>query len=72
MALRIDTIQLQFVIEQQRKGDALKEINEDLCKQIELVDDLEKQKREAEKNNGTDKSKGGQLIFSRPPLLLSG
>ncbi len=44
---RIDKVTLQFEIEEQRKGDALKEINEDLCKQIEIVDDLEKQKREA-------------------------
>jgi len=42
---RIDKVTLQFEIEEQRKGDALKEINEDLRKQIELVDDLEKQKR---------------------------
>ena len=49
MAFRIDKVTLQFEIEEQRKGDALKEINEDLCKQIEIVDDLEKQKREAEK-----------------------
>lgn len=61
MALRIDKVTLKFEIEEQRKGDALKEINEDLRKQIKLVDDLEKQKREAEKNNGTDKSNGGQL-----------
>ena len=59
---RIDKVTLQFEIEEQRKGDALNEINEDLRKQIELVDDLEKQKREAEKNNGTDNSNGGQLI----------
>lgn len=46
---RIDKVTLQFEIEEQRKGDALKEINEELRKQIEIVDDLEKQKREAEK-----------------------
>lgn len=46
---RIDKVTLQFEIEEQRKGDALKEINEELGKQQELVDDLEKQKREAEK-----------------------
>lgn len=61
---RIDIVSLQFIIEEQRKGDALNEINEELRKQQELVDELEKQKREAEKNNGTDKSKGGQLNIS--------
>lgn len=30
MALRIDKIKLQFIIDQQRKGDALEKINDDL------------------------------------------
>ena len=59
MAFRIDKVTLQFEIEEQRKGDALKEINEDLCKQIEIVDDLEKQKREAEKKYADNPDSGG-------------
>jgi len=56
---RIDKVTLQFEIEEQRKGDALKEINENLRKQIELVDDLEKQKREAEKKYADNPDTGG-------------
>ena len=56
---RIDKVTLQFEIEEQRKGDALKEINEDLRKQIEIVDDLEKQKREAEKKYADNPDSGG-------------
>ena len=56
---RIDKVTLQFDIEEQRKGDALKEINEDLRKQIEIVDDLEKQKREAEKKYADNPDSGG-------------
>ncbi|MBQ8452438.1 MAG: hypothetical protein IJ539_08010 [Prevotella sp.] len=56
---RIDKVTLQFEIEEQRKGDALKEINEELGKQQELVDDLEKQKREAEKKSADNPDSGG-------------
>ena len=42
MALRIDKVKLQFIIDQQRKGDALEKINDDLRSQQELVSDLEK------------------------------
>ena len=56
---RIDKVTLQFEIEEQRKGDALKEINEELGKQQELVDDLEKQKREAEKKYADNPDTGG-------------
>lgn len=44
MALRIDKVQLQFIIDQQRKGDALEKINDDHRSQQKLVSDLEKNK----------------------------
>ena len=51
MSLRIDKVKLQFIIDQQRKGDALEKINDDLRTQQKLVNDLEKQKKQAEKKN---------------------
>ncbi len=48
---RIDKVSLQFIIEEQRKGDVLLNMNDELRKQQKLVADLEKQKKKAEKKN---------------------
>ena len=51
MAIRIDKVQLEFIIEEQKKGDAVEQINEELRQQQKLVDDLEKKKKQAERKN---------------------
>ncbi|MBR4698633.1 MAG: hypothetical protein IKP16_01635 [Prevotella sp.] len=43
--MRIDKIQLQFIVEQQHKGDALEKTNEELCEKQKLGE-LERKKND--------------------------
>ena len=54
MALRVDRVNLQIILEEQRKGDALEKMNADIREQKRLVDQLAQRRERVMESYGND------------------